>query len=119
VNDVVNTLSRIFWEKDEERKKTMTIEFLTVAFPVFLKAMSTRLEESFAQGGKYLLGSKLTTADIMLATFTFSLIYNDENTEAAKHLRPVFEHFPNLTKFADNIRPEFAGYLEARPKRTR
>ena len=28
-NDVINTLARAFWEKDEERKKTMTIDFLS------------------------------------------------------------------------------------------
>ena len=28
-NDVINTLAKAFWEKDEERKKIITIDFLS------------------------------------------------------------------------------------------
>ncbi len=36
LNDVINTVARIYWEKDEERKKAMVGDFLGGTYPKFL-----------------------------------------------------------------------------------
>ena len=116
VNDTINNLAKIHWEADEERKKKFTVEFLGGAYPVFLKAMSARLD---ASKGKFLVGDKVTSADVLFATFITSYVYNELNPESGAALRPNFEQFETLKKYAETVKAEFGPYLAARPQRQR
>jgi glutathione S-transferase len=119
LNDVINTVARIYWEKDEDRKKAMVGDFLGGTYPKFLKALSTRLEENYAAGGTFFVGSKLTVADFLFGNFVHSLIYNELAVESAAVLKAPFEQHPALVKYAESVKSELGWYLEARPKRAR
>ena len=94
INDVVNILARIYWEQDEERKKKMTGDFLNGSYPVFFKGIAARIEKNASERNgqfKYLVGDKLTCADIFFTSFITSIIFNELNPESGALLRPSFE----------------------------
>lgn len=92
----------------------MTVEFLPYYYPIFLKGMSARLEESFSKGGKFLVGDKFTTADFLFTFIIFTLIFNDQAIEMVSGLKAPFEQYPALLKYAENAKAENASYLETR-----
>jgi glutathione S-transferase len=119
VNDIINTVARIYWEKDEERKKAQTAEFITGAYPKFLSAISNRIAENNAAGGSFLIGSKFTVADFLFANFIHSLIYNEMAVDGAAILKAPFEKHEVLVKYAEAVKSEIGSYLASRPKRPR
>ena len=116
-NDVIAAMVKIHWEKDEERKKQFTTDFATGVLPVFLKAISARLEHN-ASRGRFLVGSGLTIADFLFGGLLVNVIFNDVNT-AAVGLRPLFEGHEAVIKYRNAFQEELAEYLAARPKRER
>ena len=100
LGDMSQGLIAARWETNEEKKKELFINWLTVTFPKFLGVYEKRLE---AQGhNKFIAGESLTIADFMFASMIFSLIYNDLNEHSAT-LKGVFETFPQLKGYAENM----------------
>ena len=114
-NDVVLALGRIHYEADEERRKQMTVDFVTGLLTTFLKAMNARLEQN-ASHGPFLVGSGLTIADFFFGGLLVNVVFNEMNTAGAG-MRPVFEQFAWVVKYRNAFQEEFAEYLAARPKR--
>ena len=57
----------------------------------------------------------MTIADFHFASIIFSSFYNDGN-EHSDRLREVWETFPNLTAYAQNLQEILKDYLEKRPQ---
>lgn len=92
------------WERDEEFKENLYKEFTSNKFPIYLEAMANRLKKN--EGSKYLVGDKLTIADITLSNFIFSNLYNDIS-KFGPGLRPMFEAYKVLVEYKLNMQAEF------------
>ena len=84
-----------------------------------LKALSARLDASAARGGRFIVGDKLTIADLVIGSFIFNSIYNELNPEGTAALKPAFETHEQLIKYTEALRAELGSYLETRPKSVR
>ena len=99
-------------KSDEERKEIMT-EFVSNYFPKWLSKIEKRLEVNGSEG--HLVGDKYTIIDFGFASILFSVIYNEAHQGSA-HLKPIYEQFPRLTKYAAALRTDFESYLKSRPQ---
>ena len=63
--DIISKLTPSFYEKDEEKKKSMREEVKHNVYPRFLKAWETMFHMS---GGDWIIGNTMTIADISLFT---------------------------------------------------
>ena len=115
VNDVVNGLVKIVWEKEPAVKGELAKAFFTGPYPLFLKAMSNRITSN---GSKFLTGDTLCTADFHFGSLIWSVINNElrEKVGDVDYLKVMFDSHEPLVKYAENIRQEFSSYLETRPK---
>eukprot|EP00347_Sterkiella_histriomuscorum_P006503 403352517 len=113
VEDYLGKYFRAQFEKDEERKKTTTAEFLAF-LPGWITAIQKRIEHNVDH--KYVVGTKRTTADIVLAALAFSLIFNEANPHYAE-VAPLTkkEDYPILATYLEGLKEEFKDYLAARP----
>ena len=91
-NDVLDTLKNIFWEQDQERKKKMGEGFLAGPFQIFLKGMAARIEKNATERNgqyKYLVGEKISSADIFFAALITQIVFNELNPDSI--YKPSFE----------------------------
>jgi glutathione S-transferase len=82
--------------------------------PRFYAAIERRIQQNATQ--KFLVGKKLTIADISLAGRTFGFAYNDK-CPWKEPARKIFDANPGLKTWAKHMEEEFADYLKTRTQR--
>jgi len=99
---------------DPERQKMLIDEFITKTLPAFLDVIQKVLEEN---GGKYLVGSNLTWADLVFVASLEMLITGHglmpeyQNPDALKNHQPIAD----FKKSIENL-PNIKAWIEKRPK---
>ena len=73
--DVIDVIAKLYWVTDPDLKQKMKKDFISGQYPLFLTAISKRLETSGQH--QFLVGDKLSSADFLLSALIFTLIYND------------------------------------------
>lgn len=113
VEDFYGKYFRAHFEKDEERKKTLTADFLTW-LPTWIAAIQKRIAGN--EDPHYAAGNKRTIADFALATVAFNFINNEANPLYAE-IAPLTkkEDFPVLTTYLTKLHEELKDYLTTRP----
>lgn len=107
VRDLIYKLYPVYVEKDEEKKKELGKEALTVTIPGWLAAHEKRVTENGHEN--FLIGDKLTVADIQFAAFV-KVVFKNEKIPFHEKLAEVFSHFPKLNAVYGNIIKHFEGY---------
>ena len=107
-------------EISEEKRQEMFTNMVTSYLPAWLTAIERRLlgnSTNFNKDlhGMYIVGEKMTIADIAMANVIFSIFYN-EGAKQHDTLRRIYETFPTLHRYADTLRVRFLDYLDVRPK---
>ncbi|XP_017887779.1 glutathione S-transferase-like isoform X2 [Ceratina calcarata] len=105
VADLSVLMARWQWEKNPEVKQKLKQE-IDVKLPFTLQ----KLDEQVKKNGGFLVGGKLTWADLQIAAHLETL-NNQLKTE-------VTEDFPDLKKLKEKVRslPKIKAYLDSRPK---
>lgn len=103
--DLTNLVSRWHWEENAEQKKKLKEQVDTTLLFTFQK-----LEEQVKKNGGFLVGGKLSWADLQI-TAHFEMFDNLLCTDVAKD-------FPELKKLKEKVRslPKIKAYLDNRPK---
>ena len=101
------------FEQDPERKKTLESAMLAW-IPGWITAIQKRIESNVDH--KFIVGTKRTTADIVLAALAFSLIFNEANSHFAA-FAPLTkkEDYPVFATYLEGLKEEFKDYLASRP----
>jgi len=105
VQDLVSEKVKAFFEKDENKKAELAKSFLENTLPKFLDYF--RLRSKDAKNG-YIVGSKITLADVMVFSFV-DMQFSTGQT--------FFEEYPEIMKHYELIKsnPKIAAWLETRP----
>lgn len=103
--DLTNLVSRWHWEENAEQKKKLKEQVDTTLLFTFQK-----LEEQVKKNGGFLVGGKLSWADLQI-TAHLEMFDNLLCTDVAKD-------FPELKKLKEKVRslPKIKAYLDNRPK---
>ena len=80
-------------------------------FPAWHKAIDKRLE---ANGGKYIVGDKITIADFALAYVCFGLLLNEANAHYAETWELIKDH-EILKKYTTGLKGDLSARLSSRP----
>jgi glutathione S-transferase len=112
--DYLTKYFRANFEKDEERKKQLTSEFLAW-LPSWLTAIQKRIQNN--ADPKFAAGTKRTIADFALGLVAFNLIFNEANPHYAE-VAPLTkkEDYPVLATYVEGLQEELKDYLTARPQ---
>ena len=110
--DYFNIYFKTVFEKDPEVKAKLTENFLKFV-PVWLDAIEKRISSNESQ--KFIVGSKMTIADIALAAVGFNLILNEANPNYAE-VAPLIKDREVLKAYANNLKEELKEYLATRPQ---
>ena len=100
-----------FYNPDEEGKKRLYMVFYETTFPTWLDIIQKRLTSNISQ--KYIVGNKLSIADIALADFFYSKFLNEKNSNKDIHLSTI-EHYPTLLAYIQVRGEEFKEYFATR-----
>ncbi|XP_052086424.1 S-crystallin SL11-like isoform X4 [Mytilus californianus] len=108
VFDVLNAMIKLHFEKDEAKKEELGKKFSSEVLPQFFTYLCKLLKEN---GGKYLLGSKLTVADMAAFDMIDKLKCNPQMGEG------VYKDFAEVKKFYESVKTNanVQKYLEKRP----
>eukprot|EP00347_Sterkiella_histriomuscorum_P020251 403338517 len=114
VEDYFGKYVKAAMEKDEERKKVLESEFLAF-LPGWITAIQKRIENN--SDHKYIVGTKRSIADIVLASLAFSFIFNEANPHFAV-IAPFVkkEDYPVFAAYLEGLKEEFKEYLASRPQ---
>ncbi len=111
--DIIPDLLKVRDEQDMFKKVYLGMQLLTGKLPQWLGLVEKRFKEKGST--KYIVGDKMSIADFSFASVIFSSFYNDGN-EHSDRLRAVFEQFPLLVEYQQNLAKELEGYLASRPQ---
>ena len=75
VNDLVQAYYKAAFTQDEEAKKELFKTFYETTYTKWLEVISNRLKANSSQ--KYIVGDKITIADIQLAALAYSTFLNE------------------------------------------
>ncbi|KOC69922.1 Glutathione S-transferase [Habropoda laboriosa] len=105
IEDLRVAFSQYHWEKDEAQKEKLKAAVDTKR-PEYLQ----KLEEQVKKNGGYLVGGKLSWADLLFGAYA-EMLSNIQESELTK------DH-PELKKLLDKVRalPNIKAYLAQRPK---
>ncbi|XP_052086419.1 S-crystallin SL11-like [Mytilus californianus] len=108
VFDLFSAVIKQYLEKDEAKKEELGKKFSTDVLPQFFTYLCKLLKEN---GGKCLVGSKLTVADMA----AFDMI--DRLTSNPKMGEGVYKDFAEVKKFYESVKTNanVQKYLERRP----
>lgn len=111
IGDVFSALVKIHFEKDEDRKKELTIEFFKTTFATKMQKFESLLKDR-NEGKAFFLGEKLSYADIVFFSLC-NIFANGEPTvpEALKGYPLLIDHYNRVL----NV-PEIKTWVEKRPK---
>ncbi|XP_077999275.1 hematopoietic prostaglandin D synthase-like isoform X2 [Glandiceps talaboti] len=106
--DLLQGLIKIYYEKDEEKKKVMESEYHTNKVPVLLGGLEKLLKDNNGGDG-YFVGDGITWADL---AFLAQIDYN------LKWKATVLDDYPKLEALRQRVMalPKIAAWLEKRPK---
>ncbi|XP_071144302.1 glutathione S-transferase-like [Mytilus edulis] len=106
-NDVFTELIKAFFEQDEAKKAEYGKKLNTEVLPKFFVFMTKLLKEN---GGKFLVGSKLSLADIAF----FDMV--DKITGSKIMGADLYKDFAEIKTFYENVQklPKIKSYLEKR-----
>ncbi|XP_076084865.1 S-crystallin SL11-like [Mytilus galloprovincialis] len=106
--DVFNAMIKLHFEKDEAKKEELGKKFSTEVLPQFFTYLCKLLKEN---GGKFLVGSKLTVADMAAFDMLDKLTCNPKMGEG------VYKDFAEVKKFYESVKTNanVQKYLEKRP----
>ena len=110
--DYFNIYFKMEFEKDPEVKAKLVENYLKFV-PVWLDAIEKRISNNESQ--KFIVGSKMTIADIALAAVGFNLILNEANPNYAE-VAPLIKDREVLKAYANNLKEELKEYLATRPQ---
>lgn len=112
VNDIYTEMIKIMFEKDEAKKAELVKKLKDESMPKFLKFMTKKLKDN---GGKFLVGSGLTVADISLFDFLDRLTTSPSSPIPSDE---AVKDFPELKSFIDRVgsMPNIKKWLDKRPK---
>ncbi|CAC5371723.1 HPGDS [Mytilus coruscus] len=107
INDMFIEMVKVFFEKDETKKAENNKKFNTEVLPKFFAFMAKLLKEN---GGKCLVGSKLSVADVAF----FDIL--DKITEGKSMGAGLYKDFADIKTFYENVQklPKIKSYLEKR-----
>ncbi len=113
VEDYFSKYFKAQFEKDEDRKKQFTQDFLNF-LPGWITAIQKRIAAN--EDPHYAVGNKRTIADFALACIAFNFINNEANPHHAE-TAPLTkkEDFPVLTTYLTKLHEELKDYLTSRP----
>ena len=111
VEDYFGAYFKFNFESNEEKKAIFKENWLKM-LPIWVAAIEKRLE---ANGGKYIVGDKITIADFALAAIGFNLLLNEANPHYAETL-PFIKDHEILKKYAGGLKEELGAYLASRPQ---
>ncbi|XP_077999268.1 hematopoietic prostaglandin D synthase-like [Glandiceps talaboti] len=97
-----------FYEKDEEKKKVLELEYNTNKLPAILRGLEKILKDNNGGNG-YFVGDGLTWADL---TFLAQMDYNLSQDAT------LLDDYPKLKSLRERVMalPKIADWLEKRPK---
>merc|ERR1712154_491807 len=109
----VMALQEGFVRKDEVRQKMLIDELISTELPCFLGLIQQVLKDN---GGKYLVGSELTWADLMLVDFLDTIVTGHALMPAYKN-PSALENYKSLSDYKNQIEslPKIRAYLQKRP----
>ena len=113
-DDIAPHMFRARTEPNPDVQKTLKTELFDTHLPRYYAALERRIQQNSTQ--KFLVGQKLTIADMALAGRTFGFAYNPAcpwRVEGKK----AFDANPGLKTWVGNMEKEFADYLKQRPTR--
>ena len=113
VEDFFGKYFKAVFEKDEDKKKTLTNDFLTW-LPTWIAIIQKRIATN--EDPHYLVGNKRTIADFALAAIAFDIVNNEANPHYAE-IAPLTkkEDYPVLTTYLTKLHEELKDYIAARP----
>ena len=111
VEDFFTTYFKACFEKDEEKKKTFTENYIKW-LPGWLTAIEKRLAGN--SNPNFIVGDKLTIADFALAAVGFNVLLNEASPLYSQTLELILPH-EALKAYATNQREIFKEHLAARP----
>merc|ERR1711976_256356 len=105
VNDLIDKRIAAMRETDENKKSTLTKEFMSETIPETLGKLETRLVE---RGGQFFAGNNLTWADLHVFAFVDRMRLG--NTE-------LLDDYPKMKNLIERIEqePNIANWLQSRP----
>ncbi|XP_071142706.1 glutathione S-transferase-like [Mytilus edulis] len=108
VSDVFTAMVKSHFEQDEAKKEELGKKLGTEVLPQFFTYLCKVLKEN---GGKCLVGSKLTVADLAAFDMLDKLVCNPKMGEG------VYKDFPEVKKFYESVKTNanVQKYLEKRP----
>ncbi|KAH3893260.1 hypothetical protein DPMN_017406 [Dreissena polymorpha] len=103
INDLIQEVVKYFFEKDEERKKEVGKHLAEVVYPKFLGYFEKQLDNN---GGKYLVGSGLTVADLAVYAVLDTAMQNSETFlekhEKLRAHRDMVGAIPKIQEYVSN-----------------
>ncbi|XP_052086426.1 glutathione S-transferase 1-like [Mytilus californianus] len=107
INDMFTEMIKVFFEKDEAKMAENNKKLNTEVLPKFFAFMAKLLKEN---GGKCLVGSKLSVADVAF----FDIL--DKITEGKSMGAGLYKDFADIKTFYENVQklPKIKSYLEKR-----
>ncbi|XP_052232067.1 probable glutathione S-transferase 7 [Dreissena polymorpha] len=103
INDLIQEVVKFFFEKDEERKKEVGKHLAEVVYPKFLGYFEKQLDNN---GGKYLVGSGLTVADLAVYAVLDTAVQNSETFlekhEKLRAHRDMVGAIPKIQEYVSN-----------------
>lgn len=104
IEDMFTEIVKVFFEKDEEKKKELQKNLQDVVFPKFLGLFDKALE---ANGGKYFVGNAVSLADLA--------VLNGFDTPL-KNNPKLMDSFPNLKSHRERVSaiPKLSEYIKNR-----
>ncbi|KAH3777541.1 probable glutathione S-transferase 7 [Dreissena polymorpha] len=103
ISDLRQEFVKYFFEKDEEKKKEAGKNLNDVVYPKFFGYFEKQLDNN---GGKYLVGSELTVADLAVYAVIDTAVQNTENL-LDKHVklrahRDMVGAIPKIQEYVSN-----------------
>jgi (4S)-4-hydroxy-5-phosphonooxypentane-2,3-dione isomerase len=86
--------------------------FLVKAWPQWLAKLEAKITE---HGGSFLLGKKLTLADLVLGSDFFATSHS-ESFENSHILESVLDQYPKVKSWINDLHKQFATFLKAQEK---
>lgn len=86
--------------------------FLVTAWPQWLAKLEAKIAE---HGGSFLVGKKLTLADLVLGSAFFATSHS-ESFENSHILESVLDQYPKVKSWINDLHKQFASFLKAQDK---
>ena len=114
IDDLIVNIYRPQMPASASKKDEMIARNKEEILPKFFKVLEKRLDENVQGNGKYLIGSKLTFADLKIGGVFIAQLYIAQASEYLEWL----ENFPKTKAYFDHLlKVEFKSYFDRQPKR--